>query len=113
MPIYPADGTTVDPSTRIVARRNVGKQTQRIEYRNWDGDHWWIAGLCNACGGCEVNGDGSLRDGVSRVTGKTIGQAGAVVEDGYASRLDIPVRPELAWESPGCVLTGDYLQRGG
>jgi hypothetical protein len=113
MPIYPADGTTLDPSTQIVARRNVGKPSQRLEYQNWDGDRWYIAGLCNACGACEVNGDGSLRAGVTRVAGKTIGQAGAVVEAGYATRLDIPIRPELTTDSPGCVLTGAYITRGG
>ena len=110
MPIYPKSGnkTLTEDSTTWITRID----GSRISYENIDGDRWYIDGTCNACGACEVNGDGSMRAGVVAVPGKTIGEPGAVFEAAYEVRRDIPVRPNLAWDfaAKGCVLSGAYTR---
>ena len=113
MPTYPKDGRnykTEDLTTWIT--KIVQGPPLRISYENSDGDAWWIEGDCNACGACELNGDGSMRAGVVPVTGKVIGEPSAVFEAAYEVRMDIPVRPNLTWamKAKGCVLTGEYTR---
>jgi hypothetical protein len=114
MPIYPKQGKnfrTVDPTTWITKIET--SPAFRLSYENSDGDAWWIAGTCNACGACEVNGDGSItREGTTKVEGKEIGEPGASFDANYETRLDIPIRPNLVWENRanGCVLSGEYTR---
>lgn len=112
MPRYPGDGRTADPTTRIL-RRTV--DPPHVVYANADGDVWWILGTCAACGQCEVDGDGIAPDGLIREPAVPIGMPGAVRDPAFATRFDVPVRPELTWRFglSGCTLIGAYITRQG
>lgn len=116
---------TEDPTTVIVERGTVNEEPY-AEYLNTDGKRWRIYGTCNACGACEVfdPDGGSVQSHLitKSVDGEKIsytrtlvwlgnpGTPNACSEEGYESRLDIPMTPDAVADfSPPCVMRGEWL----
>ena len=95
---------TVDP-TCWITERGVRMGVPFVRYATTEGDAWEIRGVCAACGECEV---GAVNPNLVW-TGIPVGEAGACLDSTYATRLDVPVRPELTVNMAHCSLTGDYL----
>jgi hypothetical protein len=100
---------TSDPYVVIEARKAAADGTPFIVYASVDGaERWVIAGTCNQCGQCEV---GSSREKLLTWI-RPVGESGACIDPDYATRLDLPVRPEISHNNPACSLRGRYLTGG-
>jgi hypothetical protein len=77
---------TSDPHVQIAARGVLPDGRTYVEYVNdaTPNERWRIYGDCNMCGACWVGAVNAVPD------------------------KDCPVRPEIS-QTPGCVLTGEYL----
>lgn len=96
---------TQDPYCFIV-EQNI--EQERVVYvMPSTGETWEILGTCNGCGECMVG----LPYPDLVWTGIPVGQAGACYLSSGApdERLDMPCRPEIEQNHPGCVLSGRYL----
>ena len=98
--------TTNDPI--VIVERGTEHGVEWIDYecRSEIGvEHWRIIGVCNQCGMCEV---GVIGDTRGLVWFDMAGMPGACSDPTFATRRDIPMRPEGVNETPECSLSGWY-----